>query len=318
MSEAGRTAAIFGCSGPVLTDAERQFFREADPFGFILFARNIDNPAQVFALTQELRSTVGRDAPIFVDQEGGRVQRLRAPHWREWLPPLEAVERAGDRAARMLWLRYRLIAEDLRAVGIDGNCAPVADIRTAATHPFLANRCLADEGGARGGACRAAAEAHLAGGVLPVMKHLPGHGRAAADTHHDLPTVTASREELAATDFAAFRALADLPLAMTGHVVFSAYDAQPATLSGPMVGVIRDEIGFSGLPHDGRSVDAGPLGRDRRAGGGGHRGRLRSGAPLQRRTGRDGGRGRRRGRDGARGAGARRSGAGPPQAARAG
>ncbi|MGP3723660.1 glycoside hydrolase family 3 N-terminal domain-containing protein [Cereibacter sphaeroides] len=247
MSEAGRTAAIFGCSGPVLTDAERQFFREADPFGFILFARNIDTPAQVLALAQEMRSVVGRDAPVFVDQEGGRVQRLRAPHWREWLPPFEAVERAGDRAARMLWLRYRLIAEDLRAVGIDGNCAPVADIRTAATHPFLANRCLADEAARVAELARAVAEAHLAGGVLPVMKHLPGHGRAAADTHHDLPTVTASREELAATDFAAFRALADLPLAMTGHVVFSAYDAQPATLSGPMVGVIREEIGFSGL-----------------------------------------------------------------------
>ncbi|WP_101341713.1 glycoside hydrolase family 3 N-terminal domain-containing protein [Cereibacter azotoformans] len=248
MSEAGRSATIFGCSGPTLTDAERHFFRQVDPFGFILFARNIENPAQVSALTADLRGSVGRDAPIFIDQEGGRVQRLRAPHWREWLPPLEAVGKASESAERMLWLRYRLIAEELRAVGIDGNCAPVADVLTPATHPFLANRCLSDEAARVARLARAVAEAHLAGGVLPVMKHLPGHGRAAADTHHDLPTVTAGRETLAESDFAPFRALSDLPLAMTAHVIFAAHDAErPATCSPAMIRVIRDEIGFGGL-----------------------------------------------------------------------
>ncbi|MGP3697065.1 beta-N-acetylhexosaminidase [Rhodobacter sp. NSM] len=247
MSGAGRTAAIFGCSGPALSDAERRFFREADPFGFILFARNIEDPSQVSALTRELRMAIGRDAPIFVDQEGGRVQRLRAPHWREWMPPLDAVRRAGQAAERVLWIRYRLIAEELRAIGIDGNCAPVADILTSETHSFLANRCLGGEAGRVSRLARAVAEAHLASGVLPVMKHLPGHGRATGDTHHDLPTVSADRETLAATDFAAFRALSDLPLAMTAHVVFSAFDTRPATCSPAMIRVIRDEIGFGGL-----------------------------------------------------------------------
>ncbi|MCE6962022.1 beta-hexosaminidase [Cereibacter sphaeroides] len=247
MSEAGRSACIFGCSGPRPTEAERRFFREADPFGFILFARNIQDPAQVFALTAELRESVGHDAPIFVDQEGGRVQRLRAPHWREWMPPLQAVEAAGDLAPRMLWLRYRLIAAELRAVGIDGNCAPVADVLTAATHPFLANRCLSGDAATVAKLGRVVAEAHLAGGVLPVIKHLPGHGRAAADTHHDLPTVSADRETLSASDFAAFRPLADLPLAMTAHVVFAAWDERPATCSPAMIEVIRSDIGFGGL-----------------------------------------------------------------------
>ncbi|SNX70468.1 beta-N-acetylhexosaminidase [Cereibacter ovatus] len=248
MSEAGRSACIFGCSGPRLTEAERRFFREADPFGFILFARNIENPVQLSALTAEIRVVVGRDVPVFVDQEGGRVQRLRPPFWHDWLPPLQAVRTAGPDAARMLWLRYRLIAQELRAVGIDGNCAPVADLLGPDTHPFLANRCLSDDPAQVAALARAVAEAHLAGGVLPVVKHLPGHGRAAADTHHQLPTVAIAADVLTATDFAPFRALADLPLAMTAHVVFSAWgDTRPATCSPAMIGVIRRTIGFQGL-----------------------------------------------------------------------
>lgn len=262
---AGGAAAILGCEGPALTDAEAAFFRDADPFGFILFARNIETPGQVRRLTADLREAVGRDAPILVDQEGGRVQRLRAPHWREWLPPLDEVARLAPTArARGLWLRYRLIAQELRAVGIDANCAPTADLAGPGTHPFLRNRCFGTEPGTVAEAARACAEGLLAGGVLPVVKHLPGHGRAAVDSHLHLPRVDADAATLEATDFAAFRALADLPAAMTAHVVFDAFDPdRPATLSPVMIGIIRERIGFSGLLlSDDLSMDAlsGPIG----------------------------------------------------------
>ena len=248
MTETGRLAAIFGCAGPVLGVDERDFFRDANPFGFILFARNIENPDQVVRLTADLRAAVGRDAPILIDQEGGRVQRMRGPHWRDWSPPLDAALAAGADAARVLALRARLIAEELRAVGIDANCAPVADIAGPQTHPFLRNRCYGETAAQVSERARAVAEAHLAAGVLPVVKHLPGHGRATADTHHDLPNVTASRADLAAHDFAPFKALADLPMAMTAHIIFAAYDPdRPATQSPEMIRVIRDEIGFQGL-----------------------------------------------------------------------
>ena len=243
----GRMAAVFGCAGPVLLPEERAFFREADPLGFILFARNVENPGQVARLTADLREAVGRDAPVLVDQEGGRVQRLRGPHWREWQPPLDTVAALGPQAPRALKLRAQLIAAELRAVGIDCNCAPVADIAGPATHPFLRNRCHGEDVATVIANARAVADGRLAAGVLPVMKHLPGHGRAAADTHHDLPTVTAPAAELAAWDFAPFRALADLPMAMTAHIVFAAYDSRPATQSPEMIRVIRDEIGFAGL-----------------------------------------------------------------------
>jgi len=243
----GRMAAVFGCAGPVLLPDERAFFRDADPLGFILFARNVEDPGQLARLTADLREAVGRDAPVLVDQEGGRVQRLRGPHWREWQPPLDTVAALGPQAPRALYLRAQLIAAELRAVGIDCNCAPVADIAAPQTHPFLRNRCHGEDGATVITNARAVADGHLAAGVLPVMKHLPGHGRASADTHHDLPTVTAHAEELAAWDFAPFRALADLPMAMTAHIVFAAYDRRPATQSPEMIRVIRDEIGFAGL-----------------------------------------------------------------------
>lgn len=243
----GRLAAIFGCAGQVLLPEERDFFRAADPFGFILFARNVDNPAQLRRLTAELREAVGRDAPILVDQEGGRVQRLRAPHWREWVPPLEMAETARD-PARALWLRGRLIAHELRGVGIDANCTPCADIAGPVTHPFLRNRCVGTDAETVTRLSRALADGLMAGGVFPVVKHLPGHGRANADTHHDLPTVTATRAELKQTDFAPFRALNDLPMAMTAHIIFAAIDPEhPATQSPAMIRLIRDEIGFTGL-----------------------------------------------------------------------
>lgn len=248
MTATGTGAAIFGCAGAVLTADERAFFRDADPFGFILFARNVEDPAQVSRLTADLREAVGRDAPILVDQEGGRVQRLRAPHWREWLPPLDQVARSGADAARGMAIRSRIIAAELRAVGIDANCAPCADIASNATHIFLRNRCYGGDPEQVVGIARAVADAHLAGGVLPVVKHMPGHGRSTADTHHDLPIVQEDATVLEATDFAPFRALNDLPMAMTAHIVFAAYDGDhPATQSAVMIKVIRQSIGFGGL-----------------------------------------------------------------------
>ena len=242
----GTLAAIFGCLSTEVTADEAAFFRDADPFGFILFARNVEGPAQLRALTHALRDAVGRDAPILIDQEGGRVQRLRSPHWREWAPPLDTVAQARN-PLRAMWLRSRIIAHELRGVGVDANCAPCADVATDATHAFLKNRCYGTDPAVVSAISLAVAEAHLAGGVLPVMKHLPGHGRANADTHHDLPSVDASRDALHASDFAPFKALRHMPMAMTAHVIFSAYDSLPATQSPKMIRAIRDEIGFDGL-----------------------------------------------------------------------
>ncbi|NVO26837.1 glycoside hydrolase family 3 protein [Donghicola sp. C2-DW-16] len=240
-------AAIFGCSGPVLTGAERDFFRAAQPWGFILFARNIEDAAQLRALTADLRAAVGWSAPIFIDQEGGRVARLRAPLAREWTPPLDMAEAAGENAARAYWLRYRIIAAELMSYGIDGNCAPMADVARADTHPFLRNRCYGQDAATVAANARACAEGHLDGGVLPVLKHIPGHGLARVDSHLDLPRVDVDAETLTNVDFAAFKALNDLPLGMTAHLVFEALDDQPATLSPKMMGLIRNEIGFDGL-----------------------------------------------------------------------
>lgn len=246
----GTGAVIFGCAGPVLLPEERAFFRAADPFGFIVFARNIETPDQLRRLTADLREAVGRDAPILVDQEGGRVQRLRAPHWQEWDSPFDAVLRAGSvRAAeRMMKARAMVIAAELMAVGLDANCAPVADVARAATHPFLRNRCYGSDPDTVACIARAVADGFLAAGVLPVIKHMPGHGLSHVDTHHDLPTVDVLPTDLARVDFAPFRALADLPLAMTAHLVFSQIDPDnPATQSPKMIQVIREEIGFKGL-----------------------------------------------------------------------
>ncbi len=242
-------AVIFGCRGKALSDAERSFFHAADPWGFILFARNIDNPSQVSELTESLRDTVGRDAPILIDQEGGRVARMRAPHWREWLPALDECVRLPDVAARAeaMRLRYRIIAGELRAVGIDVNCAPVLDLAGENTHHILKNRCYGSDPEEVSAIGRAVADGLLEGGVLPIVKHMPGQGRAPLDSHAALPEVTAEREALAA-DFAPFRALNDLPMAMTAHVVYSAIDpARPATQSPEMHRVMREEIGFGGL-----------------------------------------------------------------------
>jgi beta-N-acetylhexosaminidase len=246
----GRGATIFGCAGPKLLPEERDFYRDADPFGFILFARNVEDPDQLRRLTSDLREAVGWEAPILVDQEGGRVQRLRAPHWREWTPPLDTVDGAGslEAAERIMRLRASVIAAELLAVGIDADCIPTLDVVRPETHPFLMNRCYGRDPATVARIGRAVAEGLMAGGVLPVMKHMPGHGLSHVDTHHDLPTVDATHAELTAVDFAPFRALADLPMAMTAHLVFAALDgARPATQSPRMIRVIREEIGFKGL-----------------------------------------------------------------------
>lgn len=243
----GIGATILGCEGPVLSASERAFMAGAAPWGFILFARNIETADQIRRLTHDLRDAVGREAPILIDQEGGRVQRLRPPLARDWLPPMDDITRAGGNAARAMWLRYRIIAAELRGLGIDANCAPIADIAGPATHPFLKNRCYGEDLAAVTRLARAVSDGLLAGGVLPVLKHIPGHGRATADSHLSLPVVDAPAAELAATDFAAFAALADLPMAMTAHIVFAAIDAEAATLSPAMIRLIRDRIGFGGL-----------------------------------------------------------------------
>lgn len=241
------TAAIFGPQGPKVTDWEQGFFRETQPLGFIVFARNIENPDQLRRLTDGLRQSVGRDAPVLIDQEGGRVQRMRAPHWREYLPALDQMERARD-PLRAHWIRNRLIAAELYDVGIDANCAPLADIAEDATHPFLQNRLYGRDVASVVAAARACAEAHLAGGVLPVLKHIPGHGRAAIDSHLRLPQVDAPRAELDVLDFAPFRALNDISMGMSAHIVFSDIDPKaPATTSPKMMEVIRKDIGFDGL-----------------------------------------------------------------------
>ena len=240
-------ATILDASGTKLSHEEKSFFREADPFGFILFGRNIETPEQVHALTSEMREAVGRDAVITIDQEGGRVQRLRPPHWTGWDAPLDEVRRAGPKAAEAMRLRYRIMAEELRALGVDSNCAPLVDVIAEATHEFLTDRCYGDAPDAVGEIGAAVAEGLLAGGVLPVVKHIPGHGRASCDSHLELPRVTASAEDLRAVDFAPFARLADQPMAMTAHVVYEALDDLPATLSPKVIGMIRDEIGFDGL-----------------------------------------------------------------------
>lgn len=240
-------AAIFGVEGTALSGAERAFLRDADPWGFILFARNVADPDQLRALTASLRDAVGRDAPILVDQEGGRVQRLRAPHWREYLPALDQMTRARD-PMRAQWLRNRLIAAELHAVGIDVNCAPLADLVEVGTHPVLRNRLYGSDVETVVAAARAAADGLLAGGVLPVLKHVPGYGRAQVDSHLSLPRIDAPLDELRARDFAPFRALADLPMAMTAHIVMTALDpARPATISPIVMDEIRREIGYDGL-----------------------------------------------------------------------
>jgi len=244
---------ILGCAGLRLTAEEAGFFARAGPLGFILFARNCDNPDQVAGLAADLRQAVGRPAaPLLIDQEGGRVVRLGPPHWRQ--PPaaavfgrLAATDRQGAR--RAAWINGRLIAADLSPLGITVDCAPLIDLSLPGAHDIIGDRAFGGDPGLVAELGRALADGLIAGGLLPVIKHIPGHGRAPADSHCDLPRVEAGRATLSETDFAPFRALADLPLAMTAHVVYTQIDAgRPATISARVIGdVIRRQIGFAGL-----------------------------------------------------------------------
>jgi beta-N-acetylhexosaminidase len=246
-------AFIAGCSGLDLTDDEASFFRDSDPWGFILFRRNVDSPDQVKALCDALRGTVGRsDAPILIDQEGGRVQRLGPPHWRKY-PPGRAygLLQAGDPLARRELARLggRLIAHDLLALGITVDCLPVLDVPVAGAHDIIGDRAYGFDPQTVAILGRAAAEGLLSGGVLPVIKHIPGHGRAFADSHLSLPVVDTTLSELERHDFVPFRILADMPLAMTAHVVYTAIDPErPATTSRTvMERIVRGHIGYDGL-----------------------------------------------------------------------
>ncbi|MBX9820021.1 beta-N-acetylhexosaminidase [Afipia birgiae] len=246
-------AFITGVSGTALTDDERAFLRDQRPWGFILFKRNIDTPDQVIRLIEEMRSAVGQpEAPVLIDQEGGRVQRLQPPQWPAYPPgavfsALYEIDRdAGLEAAR---LSSRLIAADLADLGITVDCLPLADVPVPGADSVIGNRAYGTTPDKVAAIARAVTDGLAQGGVLPVLKHIPGHGRATADSHFQLPTVDTPVAELAKTDFAAFAPLADLPMAMTAHVVFSALDpAQPATTSATIIEqVIRGAIGFRGL-----------------------------------------------------------------------
>ena len=248
-----KRAFITGVSGLELTAEERAFLRAERPWGFILFKRNIDNPAQVARLVEELRGSTGDlDAVVLIDQEGGRVQRLGPPHWPTYPPgavfgTLYDIEPAlGLEAAR---LSSRLIAADLVDLGITVDCLPLADVPVEGADAVIGNRAYGTTPDKVAAIARAVTTGLEQGGVLPVLKHIPGHGRATADTHFKLPVVDTSAAELEAFDFAAFRPLADLPMAMTAHVVFSALDPeQPATTSATIIAqVIRGSIGFQGL-----------------------------------------------------------------------
>ena len=246
-------AFITGVAGTNLSAEERNFIAAERPWGFILFKRNVADPAQVTALTDQLRAAVGEpNAPVLIDQEGGRVQRLSPPHWPLYPPgavfgSLYDIDAAlGLRAAL---LSARLIGDDLAELGVTVDCLPLADVPVAGADSVIGNRAYGTEPTKVSAIARAVTVGLAQGGILPVLKHIPGHGRATADTHLRLPVVDTAQAELEKTDFAAFRPLVDLPMAMTAHVVFSAYDpAHPATTSATMIEtVIRGLIGFQGL-----------------------------------------------------------------------
>lgn len=246
------SAAIYGLAGPELDANEKAFFRDAAPWGFILFARNVEGPKQLARLCVALRDAVGRDAPVFIDQEGGRVQRLKPPTWRQARPAgdfgalYSRNARAGLEAVR---LNHRLIAHELRASGVDADCAPCLDLQIDGADAIIGDRSYCTDPETIAALGRAAIEGLHAGGVASVIKHIPGHGRADADSHFALPRVDTPRETLEETDFAPFRALNDAPMAMTAHVVYSDIDPDdPATLSSEVISsVIRGSMGYDGL-----------------------------------------------------------------------
>ncbi len=246
-------AVIFTCAGATLAPAERDFFAEADPLGFILFADNCLDPDQIRDLVAALRDCVGRgDAPVLIDQEGGRVARLSPPHWRE-SPPMrpfgQLAERDMEGAMEAVRLNAALIARELFDLGINVDCAPVLDVPAPDAHDIIGDRAFSPDPEIVARLGQAFCDGLLAGGVMPVIKHMPGHGRALVDSHHELPVVAAPLDELERTDFLPFRALKAQPFAMVAHVVYSAADAErAATISRTVTdGVIRRDIGYEGV-----------------------------------------------------------------------
>jgi beta-N-acetylhexosaminidase len=245
--------AIFGCAGLELLPEERDFFRQTRPWGFILFGRNVAHPEQVKRLVEALRETIDDPkAPVLIDQEGGRVARLKPPHWQERPPALRFAQlhdTAPDAAREAAYLNARLIAHELCELGINVDCLPVLDVPVEGADAIIGDRSYGSDPAVIIDLGRATIEGMIEGGVLPVMKHIPGHGRANADSHLALPRVATPAEELSATDFVTFRSLNNCPLAMTAHVVYEDIDPQrPATTSPKIIrDVIRGEIGFEGL-----------------------------------------------------------------------
>lgn len=247
------SAAIFDCEGARPTETERAFFRDADPWGFIVFARHCESAEALSRLCTELRECVGRHAPVLIDQEGGRVARMKAPAFPAHPAPSafgalwEIDPRRARQAARLnAFLLGRMVSD----LGVDVDCVPMLDVpQIDSDEAVIGDRALARRPDIVAELGRAMIEGLTEGGALPVVKHLPGHGRATVDSHHDLPRVSASREDLRAIDFAPFRELNDAPMGMTAHVVYEAYDRdRPATLSSIVIAdVIRGEIGFDGL-----------------------------------------------------------------------
>lgn len=250
MGKKGVAACIMGLSGTELTPEERRFFSDTQPLGFILFRRNIETPEQVKALVVSLKSLVAHEALILIDQEGGRVRRLRPPHWPDYPPASRFAEVTNDPSEEreMVRLGARLMAHDLAELGINVDCAPVLDVPQPGAHDIIGDRAYGLTPQAVAVMGRACAEGLLAGGVLPVIKHIPGHGRAGADSHTDLPRVDTKFDELLKVDFYPFQVNADMPIAMTAHVLYRAIDKRnPATTSRKCLKIVRDVIGFDGL-----------------------------------------------------------------------
>lgn len=267
MSLNNAKAVIFSIEGCALSDEERSFFADSNPLGFILFARNCKSPEQLRVLTDDLRNSLGRDCPILIDQEGGRVQRLKPPMWRGF----PAMKHFGDQAARDMdaaleGLRFTILqmADELSQGGVNVNCAPVLDVLTAATHDAIGDRAFSDDADIAARLGVSVCRSFLAAGITPVMKHIPGHGRAVSDSHKDLPRIDASLEDLRASDFKPFQAVAASDVAqgvwgMAAHIVYSAIDPDlPSSVSPRVIDdIIRGEIGFDGfLLSDDLDMDA--------------------------------------------------------------
>lgn len=249
----GTKAFTAGCLGLSLTADEIAFYRDERPWGFILFLRNIDNPGQVQDLCASMRNAVGNpDAPILIDQEGGRVQRFRPPHWAKYPPAgkLAEIYRTNpEKGERAVWLQSRLLAFDLLKLGVTINCLPVLDVLIPSAHDAIGDRSYGQDPKMVTKLGRAACDGLLAGGVMPVIKHMPGQGRSRLDSHLELPVVEATLAELEATDFVPFKALSDISMAMTAHIVYQDIDPNnPATTSSTLISqIIRKKIGFDGL-----------------------------------------------------------------------